>query len=51
LGTEEEKPPRIFPWSEKVKKLKELEVEFCFFLNLNNLLRSMTPETFIKEVL
>ena len=51
MGTEEEKPPRIFPWSEKVKKLKELEVEFSFFLNFNNLLRSMTPETFIKEVL
>ena len=51
LGTEEEKPPRIFPWSEKVKKLKELQVEFSFFLNFNNLLRSMTPETFIKEVL
>ena len=51
LGTKEEKPPRIFPWSEKVKKLKQLEVEFSFFLNFNNQLRNMTPETFIKEVL
>ena len=51
LGTKEEKPPRIFPWSEKVKKLKQLDVEFSFFLNFNNQLRNMTPETFIKEVL
>jgi riboflavin kinase/FMN adenylyltransferase len=51
LGTEEEKPPRIFPWSEKVKRLKELDVEFSFFLNFNNQLRSMTPEDFIREVL
>ena len=36
LGTEEEKPPRIFPWSEKVSKLTELGVEFAFFLNFNN---------------
>ena len=51
LGTKEEKPPRIFPWSEKVKKLKQLDVEFSFFLNFNNQLRNMTPETFINEVL
>ncbi|MDG1120766.1 MAG: bifunctional riboflavin kinase/FAD synthetase [SAR86 cluster bacterium] len=51
LGTKEEKPPRIFPWSEKVKKLKQLDVEFSFFLNFNNQLRNMTPETIIKEVL
>ena len=51
LGTEEEKPPRIFPWPEKVKRLKELGVEFSFFLNFNNQLRKMTPEVFIREVL
>ena len=51
LGTEEEKPPRIFPWSEKVKRLKELDVEFSFFLNFNNQLRNMTPEDFIRNVL
>ena len=51
LGTKEEKPPRIFPWSEKVEKFKQLDVEFSFFLNFNNQLRNMTPETFIKEVL
>ena len=51
LGTEEEKPPRIFPWPEKVKRLKELGVEFSFFLNFNNQLRKMTPEDFISEVL
>ena len=51
LGTEEEKPPRILPWPEKVTKLKELEVEFSFFLNFNNQLRKMTPEDFIEKVL
>lgn len=51
LGTDEEKPPRIFPWPEKVRKLKELGVEFSFFLSFNNQLRNMTPETFIDEVL
>ena len=51
LGTDEEKPPRIFPWPEKVRKLRELGVEFSFFLNFNDQLRSMTPETFIDEVL
>ena len=51
LGTEEEKPPRIFPWSEKVSKLTELGVEFAFFLNFNNQLRNMKPEDFINEVL
>ena len=51
LGMEVEKPPRIFPWSEKVRKLKELGVEFAFFLNFNNQLRNMTPEDFIDQVL
>jgi len=51
LGTEEKKPPRIFPWSEKVRKLKVLDVEYSFFLNFNNQLRNMTPEDFIKNVL
>tara|TARA_B100000963_G_scaffold162282_1_gene141099 strand:+ start:3043 stop:3990 length:948 start_codon:yes stop_codon:yes gene_type:complete len=51
LGTEEKKPPRIFPWSEKVRRLKELDVEYSFFLNFNNQLRNMTPEDFIKNVL
>ena len=51
LGTDEEKPPRIFPWSQKVKRLKELGVEYAFFLNFNNQLRKMTPEDFINNVL
>ena len=51
LGTEEEKPPRLFPWSEKVRRLEELEVDFSFFLNFNNQLRNMTPENFINTVL
>ena len=51
LGTYEEKPPRIFPWSQKVKRLKELGVEYSFFLNFNNQLRKMTPEDFINNIL
>ena len=51
LGTEETKPPRILPWSEKVKRFKELGIEFAFFLNFNNQLRTMTPEAFLTEVL
>lgn len=51
LGTEEEKPPRLFHWSEKVRRLEELSVDFSFFLNFNNQLRNMTPEAFINTVL
>ena len=51
LGMEVEKPPRIFPWSEKVRELRALGVEFAFFLNFNNQLRNMTPEDFINQVL
>ena len=51
LGTDEEKPPRIFPWSQKVKRLNELGVEYAFFLNFNNQLRKMTPEDFINNIL
>ena len=51
LGAYEEKPPRIFPWSQKVKRLKELGVEYSFFLNFNNQLRKMTPEDFINNIL
>ena len=51
LGTYEEKPPRIFPWPQKVKRLKELGVEYSFFLNFNNQLRKMTPEDFINNIL
>ena len=45
------KPPRIFPWQEKVRKMKELKVEFAFFLRFNNQLRSMTPEDFLNKIL
>ncbi|GIS74430.1 MAG: hypothetical protein CM1200mP12_01490 [Gammaproteobacteria bacterium] len=45
------KPPRIFPWQEKVRKMKELKVEFVFFLRFNNQLRSMTPEDFLNKIL
>ena len=51
LGTDEKKPPRILPWSEKVKRMEELGIEFAFFLNFNNQLRTMTPEDFLSKVL
>ncbi len=50
-GLETSKPPRIFPWQEKVRKMKELKVEFAFFLKFNNQLRSMTPEDFLNKIL
>jgi len=50
-GLETTKPPRIFPWQEKVRKMKELNVEFAFFLKFNNQLRSMTPEHFLNKIL
>ena len=50
-GIQSFKPPRIFPWQEKVRKMKELNVEFAFFLKFNQQLRSMTPERFLDKVL
>jgi len=50
-GLETSKPPRIFPWQEKVRKMRELGVEFAFFLKFNNQLRSMTPEDFLNKIL
>ena len=50
-GLDSSKPPRIFPWQEKVRKMKELGVELAFFLKFNNQLRSMTPMNFLDKVL
>ena len=50
-GLNSSKPPRIFPWQEKVRKMKELGVELTFFLKFNNQLRSMTPMNFLDKVL
>ena len=50
-GLDTSKPPRIFPWQEKVRKMKELGVELAFFLKFNNQLRSMTPINFLDKVL
>ena len=50
-GLETSKPPRIFPWQEKVRKMREFGVEFAFFLKFNNQLRSMTPEDFLNKIL
>ncbi len=51
LGVDSDKPPRIFPWQEKVRKMKELGVDFGFFLKFNNQLKSMTPEDFLDKIL
>jgi len=50
-GLESSKPPRIFPWQEKVRKMKEFGVEFAFFLKFNNQLRTMTPQDFLNKIL
>ena len=50
-GLESSKPPRIFPWQEKVRKMKEFGVEFAFFLKFNNQLRTMTPQDFLDKIL
>jgi riboflavin kinase/FMN adenylyltransferase len=50
-GRSSEKPPRIFPWSEKFIRLKEIGIDFAFFLNFDTQLRAMTPERFLEEVL
>ena len=51
LGKESSKPPRIFPWSEKVLKLRDLGVDYAFFLKFNSQLKSMTPESFMNHIL
>jgi riboflavin kinase/FMN adenylyltransferase len=50
-GEEHHKPPRIFPWRQKVIKMKEMGVEFSFFLKFNSQLRSMTPDNFLNTIL
>ena len=50
-GLESSKPPRISPWQEKVRKMKEFGVEFAFFLKFNNQLRTMTPQDFLDKIL
>ena len=44
-------PPRICPWREKVKLLKNSEIDFACFLKFNNDLRTMSPEEFITQIL
>ena len=44
-------PPRICPWREKVKQLKNFGIEFAFFLRFNKSLKTMTPQSFLDEVL
>ena len=44
-------PPRICTWREKVKQLKNFGIEFAFFLQFNKSLKTMTPQSFLDEVL
>mgnify|MGYP001171766104 FL=1 len=44
-------PPRICPWREKVKLFKNFGIDFAFFLQFNKSLKTMTPQTFLDEVL
>ena len=44
-------PPRICPWRKKYELLDEFGIDFAFFLKFNNSLRTMTPESFISEIL
>ena len=44
-------PPRICPWREKVKLLKNFEIDFAFFLKFNTSLKVMTPQEFLDQVL
>jgi len=44
-------PPRICPWREKVKLLKNFGIDFAFFLQFNKSLKTMTPKSFLDDVL
>ena len=44
-------PPRICPWREKVKLLKNFGIDFAFFLQFNKSLKTMTPNSFLDDVL
>ena len=44
-------PPRICPWREKVKLLKNVGIDFAFFLQFNKSLKTMTPQIFLDDVI
>ncbi len=44
-------PPRICPWREKVKLLKNFGIDFAFFLQFNKSLKTMTPQSFLDDIL
>ena len=44
-------PSRICPWREKVKLLKNFGIDFAFFLQFNKSLKTMTPQSFLDDVL
>ena len=45
------RPPRICPWREKVKLLKNFGIDFAFFLQFNKSLKTMTPQSFLDDIL
>jgi len=44
-------PSRLTPWREKFNLLDSFGIDFVFFLKFNSILRQMTPEDFIKNIL
>ena len=44
-------PPRICPWREKVKLLRQSKIDFACFLKFNDELRTMSPDEFISQIL
>lgn len=44
-------PPRICSWREKFELLRDFGIDFAFFLKFNNSLRTMSPDTFISDIL
>ena len=50
-STNTDAPPRIYPWRKKFELLREVGIDFVFFLKFNNSLREMTPEIFISDIL
>ena len=44
-------PPRICPWREKVKLLRQSKIDFACFLKFNDEFRTMSPDEFISQIL
>lgn len=46
-----DRPTRISPWRDKYMRLKASGIDFAFYLKFNKALQTMTPESFIEDVL